>query len=458
MRNKSLYKSLKTLTRVSIDLMVTSWKTNPHYFREFDWFKQEDGSYMKQEYSRPFWSITLHSHVKEELLETDDYLKFINILEDDKNLESQINSLIGTNTHQTLFDPFTLVTSLTNLYLTDTAILQFDEDEFKTRYLEIEDELYSNRIVTERITPLFGFVSDIESISLSKGISIVKLSDIEIIRLLRAGMKLGFGYFSDDHLHRVYEFAIKITESQPKIIRPQNGDDNLGFHKLSVPIDIEDRIIDILRIYNEGKIFPLGTANINNSIFLSGMSYSRRFPIDNFIRDNYELLEEDITSLSDLWNKYQEINLPDNHFLSLAIRRFSFANERKNIEDKIIDYFICAEALFLSSDLESVQGELNYRLSHRSAMFIESDSYDQITTAKFMRKAYGVRSNIVHGSKIKLPSKADGTKYTFEELCKELENILRFSINKMIDIFHSSKSNTLNWDTFIFPNITDHHK
>jgi len=455
MKNKSLYELLKILTTKALDTLVSIWETNPHYVREFDWFKQDDGSFFRQEYVRPFWSISLQSEVRESLTISDEYISFLETIQQDELLNKQANSLVGIATFQTLFDPYTLVLELTNQFLTDEAILLLDDDIFNTRYIEIEDDLYSETICTERLSPLFGFTSKLDNIVLDDDISIVKLSDKEIKFMLKAGMRLGKYYSLEDFPIYPYEHAIKITESQPKIIKSQENSEDLGFKNLTVPADTVSKVIDILRLLRSGKLYPLGTVSFNRSVFLLGTSFTHISPPENYLRNSYHLSKEDINPLISLWNSFKTISLPSNHYLSLAIRRFSQANERNNIEDKIIDYFICAEALFLSSDIENVQGELNYRLSHRSAMFIESVSSKQIATAEFMRKAYGVRSNIVHGSKIKLPNKSNGSKYSLNELSEELESILRLSIQKMVHIFESSKTNTVNWNEIIFPKTTE---
>ena len=136
----------------------------------------------------------------------------------------------------------------------------------------------------------------------------------------------------------------------------------------------------------------------------------------------------------------------------MAIRRFSQSNERESIEDKIIDFLISAEALFLSSG-GSFQGELKYRLSHRAAMFIEDEAENQREVFNFMQKAYNVRSDIVHGREPNLPNNEHGTPYSLREFCNEIENHLRFSLKKAIKIAESAKSsnNVIDWDLIIFP-------
>lgn len=139
-------------------------------------------------------------------------------------------------------------------------------------------------------------------------------------------------------------------------------------------------------------------------------------------------------------------------FLSVAIRRFSQSNERDSIEDKVIDFLISAEALFLSSG-GSFQCELKYRLSHRAAMFIEGDAEKQRKIFEFMQKAYDVRSAIVHGTTPKLPKKEDGTLCSLDEFCRDIEKHLRLSLKKAIKLATTAESSNkiIEWNSIIFP-------
>ncbi len=183
-----------------------------------------------------------------------------------------------------------------------------------------------------------------------------------------------------------------------------------------------------------------------------GVTYNYGTPSKSFMIKKFQLVEDEKDKFFDFWKVYQGTNIPEKHFLSVGIRRFSQANERESIEDKIIDFLISAEAIFLSSG-GSFQGELKYRLSHRAAMFIEDEIEKQRKIFQFMQKAYDVRSAIVHGATPKLPKKEDGTPYSLDEFCMDLEAYIRFSLNKTIKLASTavSPSKILEWDTIIFP-------
>ncbi|MCK4795460.1 MAG: hypothetical protein KAV87_67645, partial [Desulfobacteraceae bacterium] len=328
----------------------------------------------------------------------------------------------------------------------------FDESVFKAEYLRIEKALYSTDIAFERITPLCGFSTDTPDLVLSHNLSIVKLSDSEITNLLSLGIKIGESFGPENFIHHMHQFAIKLTYSLPKIIGDEEIEGSIESHNSYIRGDVEQGVLNALRLYKEGKVYPIATVAKSESIFSAGISYNYGTPAGSFMRNKFQLIGDEKDNFVEFWKVYQGVNIPEKHFLSVAIRRFSQANERESVEDKIIDFLISAEALFLSSG-GSFQGELKYRLSHRAAMFIENETKKQRDIFKFMQKAYDVRSAIVHGATPKLPKKEDGTQCTLEEFCQDVEGHLRFSLNKTIELASTAEgpNKILDWDKVVFP-------
>ena len=79
-----------------------------------------------------------------------------------------------------------------------------------------------------------------------------------------------------------------------------------------------------------------------------------------------------------------------------AIKRHYLAETRLTVEDKLIDYMIAAESLFLDSDKD----ELSYRLSMNAAAWCSSTINSKKSVFELFRKAYAARSKVVHGSQI----------------------------------------------------------
>lgn len=157
-------------------------------------------------------------------------------------------------------------------------------------------------------------------------------------------------------------------------------------------------------------------------------------------------------SFSKFWSDIKKIHQQGRRgYLDVALRRFGYAGERHRPEDRVIDLLIAAESLFLN-DIENV-GELRFRLSLRAAMFIDTDTEEeQIMIYKHMRKAYDVRSTIVHGGSPELPAKPDGTVYSLSEFSEITAEYIRMAIHKVIDLAKnpSAPKNLIDWDGLIF--------
>jgi len=118
------------------------------------------------------------------------------------------------------------------------------------------------------------------------------------------------------------------------------------------------------------------------------------------------------------WKEFEEMYPPTKKFLETAINRFNSAMEKASFEDRLIDFIIALEALFLKEPLE-----LEYRLSIRIASFLGKTKDERNKIFQLIRRAYKTRSAIVHGG-IKLKKKGE---FSGDEL-SSLEEIVRRSI------------------------------
>jgi hypothetical protein len=451
MKNSKLYESLSALSQKSLEILAESTDKNHDFTTERTWVKQNNNTYFRQEIKQPFWGSALYE-AKDEISKTKEFSIFSEVATSDPIISPQLNTLVGTCMSKSRFELFNLVFKSLFPFLTDSEIIGFDESVFKAKYLKIENELYSNEIEAERLTPLCGFSANAPDLILDSNLSIVKLSEREIVDLLRIGIKIGDSFGQENFIHNIHQFAIKLTYRLPKVIGEKAIGGDIESHNRYIKGDKEQAVLNALRLYKEGKVCSFGTVTKSKSVFDSSFSYNYGTPLKPFMRYKLHLSDKEKEDFLEFWKVYQGTNIPEKHFLSVAIRRFSQANERESIEDKIIDFLISAEALFLSSG-GSFQGELKYRLSHRAAMFIDDESEKQRKIFKFMQKAYDVRSAIVHGATPKLPKKKDGTTYSLDGFCKDVEAYLRVSLNKTINLVSATENpnKIFEWDSIIFP-------
>ncbi len=450
-QNKELYDALSSLTKVILDIISNKIQKNLVITTKSIWKKQNDDSYVKHRSEHPLWSTVLHK-ANDEIFATQEYKNFLNVIRTDDIISTQLDTLVGTCVGAQRIEAANIAFRPVYEFLTGKEILDFNLSKFNTTYLQIENFLYTKEIEFEKITPLCGFSMEDLKILLCYNISIVKLTEEEILEFFRLGIKLGTIMGNDEFVHGIHKYAIKISYELPKIIYERNNHDNVNKPNEFVSNQHEQNVINALRIFKEGKLYPISTINREKSIFLSGVSFSFEKPVKHFMENKYQLLANEVGEFKEFWERKCKAHMPEKHFLSVAIRRFSQSNERDSIEDRIIDLMICAEAVFLSSD-RSNQGELRYRLAHRAAMFIETDVESQRFIFDFMQKAYDVRSSIVHGATPKLPNKKDSSTYSIEDFCMDIERYLRMSIKKAIteSVATKNKEIVMDWKSIIFP-------
>ena len=118
-------------------------------------------------------------------------------------------------------------------------------------------------------------------------------------------------------------------------------------------------------------------------------------------------------------------------------------------EDALADLVIAMEYLFLSDAGEAKErGELRYRLAQRLAFFSANGSYSRRELFGFMKKAYDVRSALVHGG---TPSADDlkVPKVSLQRFVEISEDLFRQALQKAIH--QPGKGSALaDWDSMIF--------
>ena len=128
--------------------------------------------------------------------------------------------------------------------------------------------------------------------------------------------------------------------------------------------------------------------------------------------------------------------------LKVCINRFNYANDIDLYStDKLIDYMIAFESLYLKDNKE-----LSYKLSIRVACFLGKDKNEKEQIFKEIKKAYNIRSKMVHGRTFNIdsPIKFKKRELSFEEFLVIVECHLRNSIYKLVKI-----GKIPNWDKIV---------
>ena len=134
----------------------------------------------------------------------------------------------------------------------------------------------------------------------------------------------------------------------------------------------------------------------------------------------------------------------------MAVDRFNYGLERLRPEDKIVDFAVSLEALYLHDLEPRERGELRFRLCLRAARFLRSDAPGRHQVFRDLRAAYDARSAIVHGAaQLDLPKDESGRRLSPEQFALVVESYVRESIKAWVRHLHETGDRPVDWHKLI---------
>lgn len=330
----------------------------------------------------------------------------IDLMARDEKIKTLQGKLVGTYTSMSIVESeeVCVLSFLNQMYYKSK---KYDQDLFNKRYLSFEEFFYSNDLIFKDSANLYNFSFNKDEIALGHEIT---------IRLEKGQTKPQDEYTEFKHRpHTVFSKSTYVLERDyktKKIVDETDKKETEISKELSETSNLFDLVIDSLRILKSSAVYrdyrissesitfhPFGAKLIRFSAFESVV-----------MGEKCNIEEVDIVMLCKIFDFLCREN--DSRF-KVAQRRLSLGIERKNPEDRLIDYMIGLEALYLPDG----NAELSFRLSIRVAFLLFAGD-DKKEAFNFLRKMYGVRSSIVHGNKYSL---------SLEDI-EKLEEMLRKSV------------------------------
>jgi len=403
--NKKLYNKLRVLTESAL------------YF--YNQYLKLDPQRMSEEYY-VFLSLTA---IDNEIKQISEFCECEKIMKSTKEISNLLGNLVGTNQRLTTTgnSESCLLSFLKKFYLKN---VKFSLDMFNQKYTNFEELFYSKKLNYVDSTALYNFQCEETAINLHDGIAIKKM----IVELPGPEYDFGRGYatFSKSPfvVQRMYETSKIIKSGAPS--EPKEPLAIPGENELNTSSDIFDKVINSLRILKSSAVYRDHKINSEIKTFHphSGAVTTSPFFENIVMGEKCILAKSEIGELSDI---YQFIAQEDNLRFNIAMRRLNLGMERRNIEDKLIDYMIGFEALYLPDE----NNELTFRLSLRIAYLI-GNKKNRKEIFNFVKKMYATRSKIVHGNKYEL---TDDDIKNLEELLRNslklwIQDKTNFSVNK----------------------------
>lgn len=374
-------------------------------------------------FQSPFGSLALSNLASVMVLKYEATLKqlpeygaFITFLQSDYNLSKYLGKTVYTLNMSITIRGDDIAQFLLSKYIQNNNSLDYGEHVFMEIYNTLEDFFYTDTMRVRLRAILHTFSSE-QEIKLDDNLTIRPLTENEKHYLVGSSTlfdiaprtQLGFASFVIE-----YVFDVKKALNAPA----SRYDYQEG--------DVLNQILATFRLIKPEKLGVLlvlfDTFNLTPYF---GESFS--YTYERFRGTDYRVSKDDITEIKNMWNIVKSLDRRKFSFFKTAIGRFNFAYGRNKDEDRLIDLMIALESLFFK---EEERSELGYRISLRTAVFLENEPADRNTIYKTMREAYYLRSRIVHGSNVDLikPLTIDGKSLPIHEVVNTIETYVRKSI------------------------------
>ena len=142
--------------------------------------------------------------------------------------------------------------------------------------------------------------------------------------------------------------------------------------------------------------------------------------------DHYRLRIDELTKLTDLVQKVFNVDSARRRSLHIALDRFNRSYYEIEDEDKLIDFMIAFEALYLEGE-----GRFQHAIVPVAcAMLLGQTPEERYEIRNLLNLAYEVRNSIVHSSDYR--KKLRKKELELEDLINDVEEILRGSLRKLI--------------------------
>ena len=322
-----------------------------------------------------------------------EYSACINALLDDPKIKSQLWTMVGsTGLRKRSSDVSVLMSRLVHLGL-PRGTYTFNLEYFDAAYQTFEQAFYDEYLVYDVITPLHNILIT-GSVRLSDEFEISPLTDDDLDPAALASTNL----ISESHFWG-YPCAIRSTFRIRKIVGDNveinlsdDAADRKRFEETTARVD---ELVNALRLYGaETVYYPTIIFRTPEWLFSDERVFRTR--MHAHVPLVYELDEPWLLDFSRFWQLLQSDRIRKRKALVQAIRRFGYALERPFNEDRLVDFIIACESLFLSD--APAQGNLSNTLAQRAAYLLSNNTPERTTVFHNIKQAYKFRNAVVHAS------------------------------------------------------------
>lgn len=384
-RNPVLFRSVKDLSQFACDLLEGKLRDGERIpGRSQMRIHKIGGSYAYGMTSEADYEVFMRVHMSE-ILKTAKAEECLRILEQDKQIASHLDKLVGGFTSCERMTKEAVLRKFLVIFISRQNSVRFNESVFKEVYGEMEDFFYGDTVRIEVFSPLENFQSDVEEIGLGGGWTIAKMTPNQIEDVLTHRMYPETSLQNLSHALLWSVDALKVIAKEERV--PEAPEAYQRVHST-----VAERLAAI-RLFKNGEVGRRMTQIRRKGWSWGGESTSFGY-VKPFWGEPMRIGEDEVGELRTFVSEY--LQSPKDNALLVAIRRINYAVERQRMEDTLVDYLVAFESLFLNN-----RQELSYRLSLRVAANLRDGKEARLEVFDDMRLAYGIRSMIVHGDEMK---------------------------------------------------------
>jgi hypothetical protein len=199
-----------------------------------------------------------------------------------------------------------------------------------------------------------------------------------------------------------------------------------GLFVVEFPLDPKEKLVPFvenallaLRLYKEGDVFckVIFSENGHNFTFLNP-TYEMPNPLH---RDIYSLRIEEVGKIRQIFYRITKTDFDKRRYLRIACDRFNRSYGKSMLDEKIIDFMIAFEALFLREEKTPSPSQT---IGVGGSMLLGKNDLERKEIYDFLVETYKLRNKIVHGSAI--------TYSGINETVSKLKGTLRKSIMALL--------------------------
>jgi hypothetical protein len=326
-------------------------------------------------------------------------------LRDDPCIGSQVDTLVGTHMSSSRIEPGNVIRGIVNESYGKARKPSFNELRFASALDRWRDFFESSSFPVRLVAPLPGAIIDQHPLKVDgDDLVIDRLTDPEVAAALSTGLAAAFPadspIFAGDLVGaRRICWLDKVVSDEGLDASTLDGDGVFGRRPI-IRLDLfSDDVATVLRLHSSASVVVSGALLLSTELGSRGMSWNVRQRPSNII-GNIRLTAADLSPLQDLWGDLRRNGSSTRKRPPpIAFSRFTTAFDRPTLQDRLVDLMISAEAIFLQDDgSPEDRGELSFRLALRAARFIADPARDKVAVFDEMKKAYALRSRLVHGA------------------------------------------------------------